>query len=306
MSEPLYAVRNYRPSDLEDYVKLKITAQKLRPVSQCHSPQAIRENLKRPNYLPEKDLFVIESAGKIVGFMDITPELYSRRVILDCLVHPEHQGRGLARRLLTQATRRAKELGAEVARVNISQENELAKSILPRLGFRAARRFLELKLSLDEIQLPDISHSVFRQRHLKSGEEEELARIQNRCFADTWEYNPNTPEEIAYLLNLSHNSPEDVILIYEEDKLVAYCWTGLNCETEADLGRILMIGVEPDHRGRGIGRVALLAGLAHLKSKGVRVVELTVDSENEAARALYRSAGFKDWSGSLWYEKALD
>ncbi|MBA7679601.1 Mycothiol acetyltransferase [subsurface metagenome] len=66
-----------------------------------------------------------------------------------------------------------------------------------------------------------------------------------------------------------------------------------------------MLGVDPDYRGRGTGKKVLLAGLAYLKSKGRRVIELTVDSENRAACALYRSAGFKLRTSSLWYEKVL-
>jgi len=67
-----------------------------------------------------------------------------------------------------------------------------------------------------------------------------------------------------------------------------------------------MLGVDPDYRGRGIGRIALLAGLSHLKNKGVQVVELTVDSENEVACALYHSVGFQTLTSSLWYEKIID
>jgi len=66
-----------------------------------------------------------------------------------------------------------------------------------------------------------------------------------------------------------------------------------------------MIGVSPDYRSRGIGRRVLLAGLAHLRGKGLQYVELTVDSENEAACSLYQSIGFKTRESSLWYEKAL-
>ena len=67
-----------------------------------------------------------------------------------------------------------------------------------------------------------------------------------------------------------------------------------------------MFGVAPDHRGKGIGKMALQAGLAYLKNKGVQIVELTVDSENEAACALYHSAGFRTWTSSLYYEKTID
>ena len=54
-----------------------------------------------------------------------------------------------------------------------------------------------------------------------------------------------------------------------------------------------------------MGRGALLAGLDYLRNKGVAIVELTVDSENEVADNLYRSLGFTVAGGTLWYEKAV-
>ena len=44
----------------------------------------------------------------------------------------------------------------------------------------------------------------------------------------------------------------------------------------------------------------------HLRSKGVRVIKVTVDSENEAALALYQSVGFEVYTSSLWYEKKVN
>jgi mycothiol synthase len=67
-----------------------------------------------------------------------------------------------------------------------------------------------------------------------------------------------------------------------------------------------MIGTDPDYRGKGLGRKVLLAGLAHLRNKGIQVAELTVDSENKVAYALYQSIGFEVQTSSLWYEKAVD
>ena len=308
MTNSFYIVRNYRPSDFEDYVRLNIEAEKLEPTGRCTSPQVISENLGRPNYSPEQDLFVVEITGKIVGFMNVTPELNSKRAILDCLVHPEHRRKGLAKKLLSYAAHRAKELKVKVVHVNIRQDNAIAKSVLSRLGFRVVRRFLELELQLSD--LPDAAHNTYSHCHLQRGEEDKLTQIQNRCFAGTWGYNPNTTEEIAHYTNLSNHLLEDIVLIYDENKLIGYCWTVISHEAEATKGerkgRIFMLGVDPDYRGRGIGRVALLAGLSYLKSKGVRVAELTVDSENEVACALYHSVGFKAWTNSLWYEKAID
>ncbi len=310
MSNFPYTIRNYRPTDFDKYVRLNIEAEKLEPTGRYILPQVIAENLGRPNYSPEQDLFVVEIAGNIVGYMDVAPELTIGRVILDCWVYPEHRRRGLATKLLSYATHRAQELGAKVVHVDIMEDNVIAKGVLSRLGFKFVRRFLELRLDMAKVRWQDIDQAALGCRYLRCGEEDKLTQIQNRSFAGTWGYNPNTVEEITYRTNLSNFSPEDVVLTCDGDKVVGYCWTGIIYRGEAAIGkrkgRIFMLGADPDYRGRGVGKRVLLAGLDHLKSKGLRIAELTVDSENKAACALYRSVGFEVGTSSLWYEKVVN
>jgi len=306
MSDFPYVIRNYHPDDFDNYVRLKVEAEKLDARGCCTSLKVLSERLSRPNYHPEQDLFIAEAAGKVIGYIDITPELSIGRVLLDCLVHPQHRRKGLAKELSYYGIRRAKELGARVVHVNITQDNVAAKNLLSELGFEPVRRFFELRLQLSKARLPDVERTALLYHHLQCGEEDELAQIQNCSFADTWGYNPNTTEEIVYRVNLSNCSPRDVILASEEDKPIGYCWTRIKMEKGASKGQIYMLGVDPNHRGRGIGRLLLLAGLSYLTSRGVAVAELTVDSQNRVASALYKSVGFKISSTTLWYEKVLD
>jgi mycothiol synthase len=179
--------------------------------------------------------------------------------------------------------------------------------MLSKLGFRFVRRFLQLRQNIAEVSGQGIDQSAWQCRNLQRGEEDKLMQIQNRSFVGTWGYNTNTVEEIIYYTNLTDRSPEDVILACDGDKIIGYCWTEITCETATGerKGRIFMLGVDPHYRGRGVGKGVLLTGLSYLKSKGLQVAELTVDSENQAACALYRSVGFQVRTSSLWYEKAL-
>jgi len=305
-----YSVRNYQSTDFNNYVLLNMEAEKLEPTGRCVSPQVIAEHLGRPNYSPEQDLFVVEIAGNIVGYMDVSPELTIGRVVLDCWVHPEHRRRGLTTKLLSYAIHCAKKLAAKVAHVKVVENNVAAKSVLSKLGFECVRRFLELRLDIAKVRWQDIDQATLECCYLQCGEEDKLTEIQNRAFAGTWGYNLSTAEAIAYRINLSNCSPDDVVLTYEGDKITGYCWTETNYEGEAASGerkgRIFMLGTDPDFRGRGVGKRVLLAGLARLKSRGVRVAELTVDSENKAACALYWSVGFEVQTSSLWYEKVIN
>jgi len=307
MTNSLYTIRNYKPTDFNKYVLLKIEAAKMEPNGDYVSLQSIADDLGRPSYAPEQDLFVAELGGSVFGYIDVGPELGMWRVIRSCFIYPEHRKRDLAIKLLGYATRRAKELGVEVAHVHIIQGNVAAKKVLSKLGFRFVRRFLQLTLNITKIRWQDVDQAAILCRHLQCGEEDKLTQIQNRCFAGSWGYNPNTVEEITHFINLSNYCPEDVILVYADDKVIGYCWTKVIYEATKDekKGQIFMLGVAPDWRNKGVSKGVLWNGLSYLKNKGIKVIELNVDSRNQAAYALYRSAGFKVKGSSLWYEKTI-
>ena len=177
---------------------------------------------------------------------------------------------------------------------------------LARLGFNLVRRFLVLRLKMTDVPEQDTNQATQPYRHLKRGEEEKLTQLQNRSFAETWGYSPTSIQEISYHLNLAGNSPDDVIVASDEERLVGYCWTKpCKDDTAARIAQVFMCGVDPDYRGRGIGQGVLLTALGHLRSKGAQIVELTVDSNNHTAYSLYQSVGFRVWTNSLWYEKPI-
>ena len=84
MSNSLYNIRNYRQVDFNKYVLLYAEAERLEPSDRCVSSQFVAEQLGRPNYSPEQDLFIAETDEDIVGYMNVTPELTIGRAILDC------------------------------------------------------------------------------------------------------------------------------------------------------------------------------------------------------------------------------
>ena len=51
--------------------------------------------------------------------------------------------------------------------------------------------------------------------------------------------------------------------------------------------------VEPEHRGRGVGRLLLEATLAHLRSRGAPRVVLSTAEQNEPAQRLFASMDFR-------------
>jgi len=308
MTDGSTTIRNYSPDDFDRYLRLQLESEKHDPSGRFITAQGLSDNLGRPSFAPQEDLFVAESNGKLVGYLSVTLEPAIQRALLDVLVHPLHRRRGIATALFSSGLQHIKKSGIPSAQVSISETNASARGFLIHIGFRFIRHFFEMRLNMNSTRLPAARQGDTASHRLKPGEENLLTEIQNRCFADTWGFKPNTEEEIAYRLNMHGRSPDDVILTYLDDLPVGYCWTIIDAEANSKRqkrkGLIHMLGVDPDYRHQEIGKAILLNGLQDLKAKGVDTVELTVDSENPAACALYESAGFEVYAKTEWYEKA--
>ena len=309
MIKKYFKIRNYCSADFDDYVQLHTEADKLDRSGRSISKQHLAEDLGHPSFHPEKDLFVADQGGNIIGCAGVFVEAAIKRAILDCMIHPQQRRKGVATELIRRAIRHAGEAESKVVQVSIAEINRPARSLATRLGFEFIRHFCELRLDLNNIRLPAVEPSGYIVRSLGRDEADKLTHIQNRAFADSWGFNANTPDEIAYRINLSSCSPENIMMAYLKNRPVGYCWTRImnaeNPVTGGLKGEIHMLGVDPDYRKKGIGRNVLLAGLADLKSRGVNIVELTVDGQDPVALGLYKSLGFEVFSRLEWYQMKL-
>jgi mycothiol synthase len=305
-----FTIRNYASDDFDKYLRLQVESEQLDPSGRFISAQSLADNLGRPNFRAQQDLFVADSDDKLIGCLGVTIEPGIQRALLDGLVHPLHRRRGIATELVSNGLQRVKAAGIKSAQISLSETNASARRLADRIGFTFIRDFFKMRLDMNSTRMPAAGKNAAASRRLKPGEEILLTEIQNRCFAGTWGFNPNTEEEIAYRLNMHGCSPDDVMLTYLQDILVGYCWTIINAEENAlrkqSKGLIHMLGVDPAFRGQEIGKLILLNGLKDLKAKGVDIVELTVDSENQAACSLYASAGFEVFATTQWYEKKIE
>lgn len=265
--------------------------------------------LSRPDYQVSENLFFAEANDVIIGFINAVPELGIGRVILEYGVGSSYKLEVALKGLVDRAVRRVRGLGAKVAHVSMPATEATQAEILLSLGFGVVRRFYELRLDASSVNIEAAKQSDLAYRHLKAGEEELLAWIENRCFMGTWGFNPNTAEYIGWELSTRGDCPEDVILALSQGKIVGYCWTEAERDkgssTGKSKGRIYMLGVDTDYRGKGLGKKLLRAGLLHLRNKGRELIDITVDSQNIVAVTLYRSLGFQLHRETLWYEKAV-
>lgn len=94
-----------------------------------------------------------------------------------------------------------------------------------------------------------------------------------------------TARQIVEKLDDNHR----LLLVIEAGKVLGYHF----CKRESQSGYIDFIGTDPAARGKGLGAALLKAGIAWMfEPAQIRLIELTVNANNQAAMQLYQKFGF--------------
>ena len=102
------------------------------------------------------------------------------------------------------------------------------------------------------------------------------------------------PELQVYVKNLGKEDDDHILIAEADDKIVGAVWVRIM----DDYGHIddetpsLIISVEKEYRGKGIGRSLLSSILSLLSKCGYKAVSLSCQKENYAV-SLYKSLGFE-------------
>lgn len=292
-------VRDYKPADREHILDLDRASKGGHEGAYGNTHEELVLALTNAGQIKPENVLVAAEWGRIAGYGIVVPEPPLRRAVIDFLTREEHAGTAVEESLLAGTVQRAVGRAVEMAHVNVAEHRQATRGLLKRLGFREVRTYLELACPAREAGRGDPPGDY---RRLEPGEEGTLAELQNSAFAGCWGYSPISAEDVTRRLALGDCSHQDILLLPVHGSPVAYCWTTLRTEAR---GRIHMIGVAPSQQGRGLGRKVLELGLWHVRQRRATRVEVTVDSENRAARALYERAGFQAYLTTLWYERKL-
>lgn len=212
-------------------------------------------------------------------------------------------------------------LGSEGIAVHLAAEHPAGgldprpEAVAHAAGLTDRRDLLQMRRSLPvEPDHPQrLSAPAIRTRPFVPGVDDAAwIRVNNRAFAD----HPDQGREDQATLTTRMAEPwfdAAGFLVSDEEgevearsasgrdgsgnasELSGFCWTKVHPEVadvEPALGEIYVIGVDPRHRGEGLGPAFVLAGLDHLSAQGIGTAVLYVDADNEPARRLYDRLGF--------------
>ena len=108
---------------------------------------------------------------------------------------------------------------------------------------------------------------------------------------------PGTPAGYASFMGTQLEDPDKAVLVADDNgDVIGYAYAAIEgydyMALRGPAGVLHDIIVDPQHRGRGVGRLLIDAALEFFRSRGVPRVVLSTAERNEAAQRLFASMGF--------------
>ena len=174
------------------------------------------------------------------------------------------------------------------------------EAVATELGLRQVRRLHQMRVPLPLGETTDVAVRSFR----PGVDDDAWLATNNRSFA----WHPDQGGWTRAVLDERLAEPwfeAEGFLLHDgpDGTIAAFCWTKHHAQHAPPLGEIYVIGVDPAHQGRGLGRALTVAGLAwqwehHRPPLGM----LYVEHDNAAGLGLYRNLGFEVHHDDVAYE----
>lgn len=245
---------------------------------------------------------VCETGGVLVGIAVTAPEENGSAELVGIAVEGAFRGQGIGRALLTDAIRQA---GASRL---FAETDEDAVGFYRHCGM-TARRFTEIYAGVPvtryRCEMPDDPSPTgeIRIRRVRPGDEAALARIQTESWRSAFshildgetlaQHTDLCRAEAMYRSLLGNHTGNGYLLTLDGAPHCIAWWDRARDEAFAGKAELICIHSLPQNRRKGCGRQMMARVLADIREAGFTEVVLWVFRANTAARAFYKSLGFR-------------
>ncbi|MDT8910738.1 mycothiol synthase [Amycolatopsis sp. PS_44_ISF1] len=236
--------------------------------------------------------------------LDLDGDSHGRQVA-ELVVHPEHRRQGVGTALARALAKRA----SAGYRVWSHGDHPGAAALAAKLGLERRRELLILHVDVEGADWPEpVLRDGVRLRTFVPGQDE-AAMIAVNASAFDWhpEQGALTVEDLLEEERQGWFDPEGFFLAQDAGgEVVGFHWTKVHEPVPGRfggeaVGEVYVVGVNPATQGGGLGRALTLAGLRHLRAKGLRQVILYVEGDNAPALAVYGKLGFTRFETDVQY-----
>lgn len=181
-----------------------------------------------------------------------------------------------------------------------STEDHVTEGLIAT-GYVETRKLLKLSMHLPVEATAQPPAGIRIERFLPGSDEDAWLELNNAAFAGHPENGALRPADLAERMSRPWFDADGFLMAWEGVRLVGSCWTKMH---DRFVGEIYIIAVDPEARGRGIGRVLLESGIGYLeRQRRATMVMLYVEADNESGLRLYRTIGFETEAVARQFEK---
>ncbi len=229
----------------------------------------------------------------------------------ELVVHPDRRRRGLGEQVVQALLERMASTGSPAGgrlRLWAHGEHAGAAALAERHGFTRTRALWQMRRSLlAPLAAPEFPDGVRLRPFVIGADEPEFLRVNNAAF----DWHPEQGGWDADQMKLREAEPwfdpaGFLLAVDEDDRLLGFHWTKVHGASAGEhshepIGEVYVLGVDPSARGMHLGKALTLAGLRHLRDRGLNQVMLYVEADNDAAIRVYEGLQFTHWDTDVSY-----
>ncbi|WP_291578424.1 GNAT family N-acetyltransferase [Clostridium sp. UBA6640] len=188
--------------------------------------------------------------------------------------------------------------------IYIDQKNEDMSEILTALQFKLGIYSFTMIREDKEVSKATFPEGFELRIFKENRDEVGWCKVRNIGFPED---PPRTPENVClYWESYPQCHLEGgMMLLYYNEEPIGTIRASVESETGEAYTYISVVCVNPEYRGKGLGRNLLRAAIDYGRSKGMSKAMLCVDIENESALNLYLREGFTKYKARVEYEYKL-
>ncbi len=205
----------------------------------------------------------------------------------ELVVRPDSRRQGLGRALAGELAAAA---GGHVLRLWAHGDLPAAAALARTAGFERFRALWQMRRSLLEPpDQPVLPPGRTLRTFVPGQDEDEWLSLNGRAFAKHPEQGGWTRHDLDLREREPWFDPAGFFIAEADGLMTGFHWTKVQ---DPGLGEVYVVGVDPAEQGSGLGRALTLAGLHHLRDRGVAQAMLYVDEDNVPAIRMYEAIGF--------------